>query len=77
MMTITERFELDARIAKVVDYMRRAKLSVADLTEIGGADLKSPDPSRAEKARAVGRTWTLMASLHVAHTDLDARTHTL
>jgi hypothetical protein len=50
--------------------MRRAKLSAADLLGIGGADLKSPDPSRAEKARAVERTWALMASLHVMHADL-------
>jgi hypothetical protein len=77
MMTHTQQVEHDTRVAKATAYMRRHKVSAADLTEIGGAGLKSSDASRAAKARAVGRTWALMASLHVAHADLDARARTL
>jgi hypothetical protein len=54
MMTSSQQIERDIRVAKVTAYMRRAKLSAADLLGIGGADLKSPDPSRAAKDSAAG-----------------------
>jgi hypothetical protein len=70
MMTNSQQIARDTRVARVTAYMRRQKLVLADLLEIGGGDLKSSDPKLREKARATSRTWSLMAALHVTHADL-------
>jgi hypothetical protein len=52
-------------------FMRRHKLALADLINIGGEDLKSPDYRKAERARHVSQTWQMMARLSVCFTDLE------
>jgi hypothetical protein len=53
---------------QVYEFMERHRLTVADLTEYGGEDLRIP--RRKAKARQVERCWELMASLGVKHADL-------
>jgi hypothetical protein len=52
-------------------FMRRRKLALEDLIEIGGEDLSSPDPRKVERARHVGQCWQLMARLSVRFADLE------
>jgi hypothetical protein len=56
---------------QVCAFMRRHKLALADLIEIGGEDLSSPDSNKAERARHVGQCWQMMARLSVLFTDLE------
>jgi hypothetical protein len=57
-------------VAQVYEYMRQHRLSLSDLTDIGGEDLRSP--KRRLKALHVEKCWALMARLHVRHVDLEA-----
>jgi hypothetical protein len=57
-------------VGQVHEYMRKHKLSLADLIDVGGEDLRSADPGLAGKARAVSRCWELMARVRVTHIDL-------
>jgi hypothetical protein len=52
-------------------FMRRHKLALTDLIEIGGEDLSSSNFSKAERARHVGQCWQMMARLSVRFTDLE------
>jgi hypothetical protein len=58
-------------VGQVGEYMRKHRLSLADLIDVGGEDLRSADPGVAGKARAVSRCWELMARLQVTHIDLE------
>lgn len=51
--------------------MRKRKLALADLTDVGGEDLKSTSAKKVEKARRVEKCWALMARLLVCFTDLE------
>jgi hypothetical protein len=51
--------------------MRKHRLSLADLIDIGGEDLRSADPKRRRKALHVEKCWALMARLQVKHIDLE------
>jgi len=59
-------------VEQVREYMRRHRLSLADLTEMGGEDLRSANPKRRRKALHVEKCWALMARLHVRHVDLES-----
>jgi hypothetical protein len=72
MLSPSQERDREQRIEEVAAYMRRLKLSIADLDEVGGEDLRARDPARVGKARAVERTWALMARLDVRHVDLVA-----
>jgi hypothetical protein len=62
--------EHQQKVEQVLALARRLKLSLEDLTEIGGQDLKSSSPKLKEKARRVAKCWALMAQLGVKHFDL-------
>jgi hypothetical protein len=49
--------------SRVAEFMRKKKLARDDLISVGGADLKSSDRARADRARRVSRCWELMAGL--------------
>jgi hypothetical protein len=58
-------------VAEVREYMRRSRLTLEDLVEIGGEDLRARDPKRRRKALHVEKCWALMARLHIKHIDLE------
>jgi hypothetical protein len=70
MLSPTQQREHEAHVAQVREYMRTRKLSIEDLIEIGGQDLRSPHSAQCEKARRVENCWALMARLGVKHPDL-------
>jgi hypothetical protein len=57
-------------VAEVFAFMKKHRISPADLTEIGGEDLRSPR-TRA-KARDVESAWELMARLGLKYSDLES-----
>jgi hypothetical protein len=71
MLTLTQQRARAAAAEQVFALLHRYRLTVEELTEIGGADLKSPDPARAGKARCVEKAWALMARLGVKHVDIE------
>jgi hypothetical protein len=52
-------------VAQVFDFMRKQRITLADLIEMGGEDLDSSDFRKVEIARRVGTCWALMARLGV------------
>jgi hypothetical protein len=60
-------------VDQVFEFMRRHGLSLEDLVEVGGEDLRSSNPRRAEKARRVEKCWALMARLGLKFSNLPAR----
>jgi hypothetical protein len=70
MRSASQEREHAQAVDHVREFMRRHRLSLDDLVEIGGQDFHSPDSKRVEKARRVERCWALMAQLGVKHTDL-------
>ena len=56
---------------QVRGFMRKHKLTLDDLIEIGGEDLQSPDYRKAERARHVERCWQMMARLSICFDDLE------
>jgi len=57
-------------VVEILDFMHKRGLSLDDLIEVGGEDLKSSNPKRVEKARHVEKCWALMARLSVRFADL-------
>jgi hypothetical protein len=51
--------------------MRRYRLTLEDLVELGGRDLRHPDPAIREKGRAVARIWDRLAALGVTYDEID------
>lgn len=74
-MSAAER-ALASAVTEVADFMHKRKLQLADLTDIGGEDLKSTDARRAEKARRVSACWDLMARLGVKYRDIERSEYT-
>lgn len=60
MGTLVERSKA-VGVTKVTEFMRKQRLTLADLTEYGGEDFA--DPSRAKMAHSVDKCWALMAQL--------------
>jgi hypothetical protein len=58
-------------VVEILDFMRKRGLTLDDLIEVGGAELKSANPKTREKARRVEKCWSLMAKLGVKFTDLE------
>jgi len=58
-------------VVEVFEYMRKHGLTLANLTELGGEDLRHPDPAIVKKARAVERTWERMAAAGLRFADLE------
>jgi hypothetical protein len=56
------------KVAEVLAFIAKHKLSLADLIEVGGESLSSRD---VEKARRVANSWALMARLNVKFADLE------
>jgi hypothetical protein len=63
---------LAAAVTEVQAFMHKGGLTLADLIDVGGAELKSPNPKTREKARRVEKTWELMARLSLCYADLEA-----
>jgi hypothetical protein len=57
--------ERAAKIAEVLAFAGRHRVSLDDLVNVGGEDLKASNAARAEKARRVDKTWSLMARLGI------------
>jgi hypothetical protein len=64
-------------IDQVSEFLdQRPRLSVEDLIEIGGEDLRKSVPAKLRaKALRVERCWSLMASLGVKYADLESSNH--
>jgi hypothetical protein len=60
-----------APVGEMFDFMAKTGLTLADLVEVGGADLKSANPRMAEKAKRTEKCWSLMAQLGVKYADLE------
>jgi hypothetical protein len=63
------QLERARHIDRVRDFMESRRLSLADLTEVGGEDLRLAKTRK--KALLVERCWALMARLGVTHADLE------
>jgi hypothetical protein len=61
----------NASIDEISSTMRRYRLTLEDLVELGGRDLRDPDPAIREKARAVARIWRRLAALGVTYDEID------
>jgi hypothetical protein len=70
-MNFAQTKELDRAAEQVRAFMRKRKITVEDLINIGGEDLQSPDFNKAERARHVGQCWQLMARLSIHFADLE------
>jgi hypothetical protein len=58
-------------VAEVFGYMRKHKLTLDDLINIGGEDFRSSSVKRVERARRVESCWSLMARLGIKFADLE------
>jgi hypothetical protein len=60
-----------AQIIEIIEVMRRYRITLDDLIQIGGEDFSSSSLKRIEKARRVEKCWSLMARLSVNFADLE------
>jgi hypothetical protein len=58
-------------VVEIFGFIRRHKLTLADLIEVGGENLRSSNSQIANRARAVSRCWELMARLSLKFADLE------
>jgi hypothetical protein len=65
----------NAVIDEISSTMRRHRLTLEDLAELGGRDLRHPDPAIREKARAVSRIWDRLAALGVTYDEIDSEAY--
>lgn len=70
-LNAAERARHAQAVAEILGHMRRCRLKLADLIDSGGDDLESSNPTRAEKARRVERTWSHMARRGIKFADLE------
>jgi hypothetical protein len=70
-MTIPAPAKVAPAVIEVSTFMRTRGLTLIDLIEVGGEDLKSVNPGRVKKARDVEKCWSLMAKLGVKYADLE------
>ena len=71
MISAADRARQAQAVAEIFDLMRKYGLTLDDLIQLGGEDLKSSNPKRVEKARRVEKCWELMARLSVKFADLE------
>jgi hypothetical protein len=70
-MNFAQTKEHNHNVEQVLTYLRRHKLVVADLIEVGGEDLNSSDSRKVERARHAGQAWQMMARLSIRFADLE------
>jgi len=58
-------------VVEILDFMRKNRLALDDLIQVGGEDFGSASPKRIEKARGVEKCWSLMTRLSVPFADLE------
>jgi hypothetical protein len=58
-------------VVEIFGFIRRHKLTLADLIETGGDDFRSSNSQIVNRARAVSRCWELMARLSLKFADLE------
>jgi hypothetical protein len=71
MLSSSQERERSEAAARVFEFMRKRKLTLADLIEVGGEDLRSPDSKIVKRARAVEQCWSLMARFSLSYPDLE------
>jgi hypothetical protein len=71
MISAADRARQAQTVAEIFDLMRKYGLALDDLIQIGGQDLKSPNPKQVAKAHHVEKTWALKARLSVKFADLE------
>jgi hypothetical protein len=64
-----------ATVDEVLSTMRRYRLTLEDLVETGGQDLRDPDSAVREQARAVMRIWRRLAALGVTYDEIDGEAY--
>jgi hypothetical protein len=74
-MNFAQTKEHNHNVEQVFTYLRRHKLSVEDLIDIGGEDLQSPDSRKVERARHAGQAWQMLARLKIHFADLEHDEH--
>jgi hypothetical protein len=74
-MNSARQKEHDHAVDQIFAYLRKHKLAIGDLIEIGGEDLSSPDRRKAERARHVGQAWQMLARLKIHFADLEHDEH--
>jgi hypothetical protein len=72
MISAADRARQAQAVVEILDYMRKNRLALDDLIQIGGEDFSSASQKRIEKARRVEKCWSLMARLSVKFADLEA-----
>jgi hypothetical protein len=58
-------------VVEILDFMRKNRLTLDELIQVGGEDFRSASDKRIEKARRVEKCWSLMAGLSVKFADLE------
>ena len=78
MLSTSQQRERAEAVARVLEYIHRHRLTLADLLEYGGEDLPNPklpekicDPARVKKARGVEHCWALIAKLGLRYAALE------
>lgn len=59
------------RATEVFYFMRKHKLTLDDLINVGGEDFRSSSVKRVERARRVESCWSLMAQFDIKFADLE------
>jgi len=70
-MVIYKASEREQAIEEVLAFMQKHKLTIADLIECCGSQLKSPNRRIADRARRIDRCWDLMARTGVRYANLE------
>jgi hypothetical protein len=70
MISLSDQRRREQSVNGVFVFMRQRRLDLNDLTELGGAELKSANPTIRAKANHVEKTWALMAQLSLRFSDL-------
>jgi hypothetical protein len=71
MISAVDRARQAQAVVEILDFMRRNRLALDDLIQVGGEDFSSASQKRIEKARRVEKCWSLMARLSVKFADLE------
>jgi len=70
MRTVAERAKAEI-IGQVFAYLRRHRITLDDLINIGGEDLESPNAVLRERTHRVEKSWSLIARLGVVFAELE------
>ena len=70
MRTVAERAKAEI-IGQVFAYLRRHRITLDDLINIGGEDLESPNAVLRELAHRIEESWSLIARFGVVFAELE------